>query len=121
MFFLLRKKGRKFSPNIELSLEKQVEIAKSMVNEKWKPKNILPISKSGTATHGSLEKIKAMCEKILSFPEIVGISIATRRLHNQKKLQIILWLFQKTYLKIELGLKLQGRYTENNKSFNELR
>lgn len=99
------------------SLITQFESVKSVLHKKWKNAKYIPFLEANTNTYGSLEKIKSVYEELLSYPDTVGLSIATRCDSIEPDVYDYLeTLSKRTFLTVELGL--QSSHDETLKFLN---
>ena len=76
------------------------------MHQKWQEASYIPYFQAGSNTYSSVEKLKSLYETALSFPDVVGLSIATRPdCINDEIADLLEEISQKTYLTVELGLR----------------
>ena len=95
-----------FAGNKEDTLEKQFETVKDMMLKKWPDAKYIGYFQARTNTYAPLEVLKEKYEKVLHFPNVIGLNIATRPDSiTEECLDYLEELNQRTYLTIELGLQ----------------
>ncbi len=95
-----------------LSIEEQFLNNIKILEKKWPNSLYIPYFQSGTNTYAPLEILKPLFEKLLDYPKVVGIAIATRPdAINKEIVDYLKELNQKTFLTVELGLQ-----SSNNKT-----
>jgi len=96
-----------FAGNKLLSLEKQFEQVKSLMEEKWSNGLYISYFQANTNTYDKVERLKSLYEKALSLDDkIVGLSIATRcDALDDEIYDLLSDINKKTYLQVELGLQ----------------
>lgn len=77
-----------------------------LVSKKWSDCYYMPYFQSYTNTYMSVDRLKSNVDKVISLPNVVGLSIATRPDSiSQDMLQYLIDLSKSTYLIVELGLQ----------------
>ncbi len=95
-----------FAGNIEDSLEKQYEEIKKVMDHKWANTKYIAYFQARTNTYAPVEKLKTIYEKVLTFPNVIGINIGTRPDSiSEECLDYLEDLNKRTYLTVELGLQ----------------
>ena len=95
-----------FAGNIEDSLEKQYEEIKKVMDHKWPNTKYIAYFQARTNTYAPVEKLKTIYEKVLTFPNVIGINIGTRPDSiSEECLDYLEDLNKRTYLTVELGLQ----------------
>ena len=95
-----------FSGNKKLSITDQMTEQITLLSEKWKSSMFIPYFQAGSNTYGEISKLSDMFEEALSFPDTVGLTIATRAdCTSDDILGLLKKLSDKTYLTVELGLQ----------------
>ena len=90
----------------EDSLEKQFEEVKEFMLKKWPNSKYIGYFQAHTNTYAPLPVLKEKYELVLSFPNVVGLSIATRPdAITEDCLDYLEDLSKRTYLTVELGLQ----------------
>ena len=88
------------------SLKEQFEDIKSVMIRKWPNAKFIGYFQANTNTYAPLSKLKDMYEEVLSFDDVIGLSIATRADSiTDECLDYLEELSKRTYLTIELGLQ----------------
>ncbi len=88
------------------SIEEQFIENITILERKWPNSYYIPYFQAGTNTNASLHTLKNLFEKLLNYPKVVGLSIATRPdCLNDEIIDYLSELNQKTFLTIELGLQ----------------
>lgn len=88
------------------TLEKQFADISKMMLKKWPKASFVAYFQANTNTYAPLSILKEKYEKALSFPNVIGISIATRcDAISDEVLDYLEELNKKTFLTIELGLQ----------------
>ena len=91
-----------FSGDIVESFIKGVEL----VSKKWKDCYYMPYFQSYTNTYMSVDRLKRSVDTVISLPNVIGISIATRPdCISNDMLKYLADLSKQTYLIVELGLQ----------------
>ncbi len=95
-----------FAGNKLDSLDKQFNDIKKIIDQKWSNLKYIAYFQANTNTYAPLEVLKEKFEKVLTFKDVVGLSIATRcdSISNEC-LDYLEDLNKRTYLTIELGLQ----------------
>lgn len=89
-----------------LSLREQFEQVRQVMNQKWPDAVYIPYFQAHTNTYAPLEVLKEKFEEALSFPDVMGLAIATRADCITDEIADYLGeLAQRTYLEVELGLQ----------------
>jgi radical SAM protein (TIGR01212 family) len=95
-----------FAGNAEFNLEKQYLQTKEMMHKKWPNANYIAYFQAFTNTYASVDVLRKLYYQALSFPGVVGLSIATRPdCLSEDVLQLLEEINSKTYLWVELGLQ----------------
>lgn len=95
-----------FAGKKEDDLLTQFEKIKKMMEQKWPDSYYIGYFQAATNTYAPLEVLKEKYETILSIPNVVGLSIATRSDAIEKDVMDYLEeLNKKTFLTVELGLQ----------------
>ena len=88
------------------SLKEQFEDIKKVMIRKWPDAKFIGYFQANTNTYAPLDKLKKMYEEVLSYENVIGLSIATRADSiTDECLDYLEELSKKTYLTIELGLQ----------------
>lgn len=95
-----------FAGDQSLSLREQFEQVRKVMNQKWPDAVYIPYFQAHTNTYAPLAVLKEKFEEALSFPNVVGLAIATRADCITDEIADYLGeLAQRTYLEVELGLQ----------------
>ncbi len=95
-----------FAGKKEDDLITQFNSVKTMMEKKWPDSYYIGYFQAATNTYAPLEVLKEKYETILSLPNVVGLSIATRSdAISDEVLDYLSELNKKTFLTIELGLQ----------------
>lgn len=95
-----------FAGDQSLSLREQFEQVRQVMDQKWPDAVYIPYFQAHTNTYAPLEILKEKFEEALSFPDVVGLAIATRADCITDEIADYLGeLAQRTYLEVELGLQ----------------
>ncbi len=87
-------------------LKEQFEDIKKIMIRKWPDAKFIGYFQANTNTYAPLDKLKKMYEEVLSYENVIGLSIATRADSiTDECLDYLEELSKKTYLTIELGLQ----------------
>ena len=115
--FCSKKGSGDFAGNKEDDLLTQFNSVKSKLNKKWKDTKYIAYFQANTNTYAPVSVLKEKFEKVLTFPNVVGISIATRPdAISCDCLKYLTDLNKRTFLTIELGL--QSMHDETLKLIN---
>lgn len=95
-----------FAGDKTLSLREQFEQIRKMMGKKWANTKYIPYFQAHTNTYAPLEVLKEKFEEALTFPDVVGLAIATRAdCISDAVADYLEELSQRTYLEVELGLQ----------------
>ena len=95
-----------YAGNVNKSLKDQYLEQKNMMDKKWPNAKYIAYFGSFTNTFDSVNNLKKRFEKVLTFPNVIGLSIGTRSDSiSDECLEYLKDLNQRTYLTIELGLQ----------------
>lgn len=99
------------------SILTQFEEVKAKLHLKWKEAKYIPYFQAHTNTYASADVLRERFEIVLSQPNVVGLSIATRAdCLEDDVLEYLSELRDRTYLIVELGL--QTIYDETGRKIN---
>jgi radical SAM protein (TIGR01212 family) len=95
-----------FCADKALPILQQINIQKTVLQNKWKELKIIPYFQSFTNTYAAVDVLRKKYEEALTAEECVGLSIATRAdcLGNDV-LDLLEELNSQTFLQVELGLQ----------------
>ena len=106
-----------FAGNKEDNLLTQFNNIKTMLNNKWPDTKYIAYFQANTNTYAPVNILKKKFEEVLTFENVVGISIGTRPdAISDECLEYLKDLNKRTYLTIELGL--QSMHDETLKLIN---
>lgn len=95
-----------FAGDKSKSLREQFDEISCAMSKKWHNAKFLPYLQAGTNTYAPLCRLKSVYEEVLSIPDIVGISIATRPdCIPDDVLGYLAEISNRTFLTVELGLQ----------------
>lgn len=95
-----------FAGNRVDSLEKQFRDIKAKMQSKWKSGKCIAYFQAFTNTHAPVHVLREKYETVLNFPDVVGLSIATRPdCLPDDVVDYLAELNERTYLWVELGLQ----------------
>ncbi len=95
-----------FAGNKEDDLLTQFNSVKEKLNNKWPDTKYIAYFQANTNTYAPVNVLKKKFEEVLTFPNVVGISIGTRPdTITDECLEYLINLNKETYLTIELGLQ----------------
>lgn len=95
-----------FAGDKNLPLRAQFEQVRQVMDHKWENARYIPYFQAHTNTYAPLPVLKEKFEEALSFPNIVGLAIATRAdCISEETADYLGQLAQRTYLEVELGLQ----------------
>ena len=95
-----------FAGDKTLDILTQFQEIKSVIDKKWPDCLYMPYLQANSNTYGTIEKLKSVYEPLLTLPDIVGISIATRAdCFNEEIYNYLEDLNKRIPIQIELGLQ----------------
>lgn len=95
-----------FATSATLPIEQQLQQAKALIRSKTTCNLYLAYFQSFTGTYGDLEHLEKIYQKVCDYPDIVGISIATRPdCLDKVALDMLARLAKRKPLWVELGLQ----------------
>lgn len=95
-----------FAGNKEDDLFTQFNSVKEKLNNKWPDTKYIAYFQANTNTYAPVHILRKKFEEVLTFPNVVGISIGTRPdAINDECLKYLSDLNKRTYLTVELGLQ----------------
>lgn len=95
-----------YAGSVDKSLKEQYIEQKEMIDKKWPDAKYIAYFGSFTNTFDSLENLKNKFETVLDFPNVIGLSIATRSDSiSEECYEYLDDLNSRTFLTIELGLQ----------------
>ncbi|MCS5423190.1 MULTISPECIES: TIGR01212 family radical SAM protein [Psychrilyobacter] len=104
-----------FAGSRKKSITDQIEEQLELIVKKFPHGNVIAYFQNFTNTYGDLEYLRKIYEEALSHPRVVGLAIATRPdCIDDKILDLLEELNNKTFLWIELGLQTTDEKTAEN-------
>ena len=101
-----------FAGDKTLDIISQFYSIKTVIDKKWQNCLYMPYLQANSNTYGSIEKLKSVYEPLVTLPDIVGISIATRAdCFNDEIYEYLADLNKKIPVQIELGLQTMHEKT----------
>lgn len=95
-----------FAGDKNLPLREQFDQIRAMMGKKWADTKYIPYFQAHTNTYAPLSVLKEKFEEALTFPNVVGLAIATRADCISDEIADYLGeLAKRTYLEVELGLQ----------------
>lgn len=95
-----------FAGNPQESLKTQFEKIKNNMHVKWKDAKYIAYFQAFTNTYSNVEHLRQMYEEVLTYENVVGISISTRPdCLPDDIVDLLIEISKKTFLIIELGLQ----------------
>lgn len=95
-----------FAGNPQMPISMQFEQVKEKMHHKWNDAKYIAYFQAHTNTYAPLSVLKKMFEEVLTYKNVVGISIATRAdCLSDDIVDYLAELNQRTYLIVELGLQ----------------
>ncbi len=95
-----------YAGNVFDPLKIQFDSVKDMMNKKWPNSKYIAYFQAHTNTYAKLSVLKEKYEEVLTYDNVVGLSIATRPdCISDECLEYLEDLNKRTYLTIELGLQ----------------
>lgn len=95
-----------FCAEKSLPILQQINIQKSVLQNKWKELKIIPYFQSFTNTYAPADVLRRKYEEALSVDDCVGLSVATRAdCLGEDVLNLLDEVNKRTFLQVELGLQ----------------
>jgi len=95
-----------FAGNVKEPLRIQFDNIREKMHQKWPNAKYIVYFQANTNTYASLEVLRQYFEEALSYPNVVGLSIATRAdCISEETADYLTGLSKRTYLIVELGLQ----------------
>lgn len=95
-----------FCAEKSLPILQQINIQKSILQNKWKELKIIPYFQSFTNTYAPVDVLRRKYEEALSVDDCVGLSVATRAdCLCEDVLNLLDEINKRTFLQVELGLQ----------------
>lgn len=93
--------GRRTAPLAEQFAERR-----AVESAKWPRSASIVYFNTGTNTYAPVEKLRAVFEEAIGFPDVVGLAVATRADSvSDEALELLRELSERTFLVVELGLQ----------------
>ncbi len=106
-----------YAGSVSKSLKEQYLEQKEMMDKKWPNAKYIAYFGSFTNTFDTVDNLKKRFEEVLTFPNVIGLSIGTRSDSiSNECLEYLKELNKRTYLTIELGL--QSSFNDTLKYIN---
>jgi len=106
-----------FAGNPSEGLRSQFDNVREKLHEKWHEAKYIPYFQAHTNTYAPVDVLKKLYEEVLSFDNVVGLSIATRAdCIDDDAFEYLCELNSRTYLVVELGL--QSIYDKTGERIN---
>lgn len=106
-----------FAGKPEDSLREQFDQVRTKLHQKWPQALYIPYFQAHTNTYAPLSTLKAYYEEVLTYPDVVGLAIATRAdCITEEIADYLAELNRRTYLIVELGL--QSTFEETGQRIN---
>ncbi len=106
-----------FTNDAKLSITEQLTAEKERIEKKHPNPKLIAYFQAHTNTYADTTTLRRKYDEALAFPDVVGLSIATRPDCIDEEISDLLYEYsQKTYLTVELGLQTVN--DETAKSFN---
>lgn len=103
-----------FAGQAKDSLNQQFDSVKKVIDKKWPNSKYIAYFQAHTNTYAPLDVLKQKYEEVLTFPNVVGLAIATRPDSiSDECLDYLEELSKRTYLLVELGLQTIHEQTAN--------
>lgn len=94
-------------------IHKQMQEQIKLLSDKWKDGKYIAYFQNFTNTYKSVEELKQIYEEAMTFPDTVGLAIATRPdCLSEEVLDLLEEFSKRTYLWVELGLQSIHKKTE---------
>lgn len=88
------------------SLRQQFDTVRQKMGEKWETDKYIVYLQAHSNTYASVERLREIYSEVLSFPDVVGLSVATRAdCLDKEKTALLEEISRETYLNVELGLQ----------------
>lgn len=108
-----------FTNDSAISITQQLRAEQERIAKKHKNPRLIAYFQAHTNTYAPVSVLKEKYSEALSFPNVVGLSIATRPdCIDEEIAKLLKELSDKTYLTVELGLQTIHDKTEFNRGYN---
>lgn len=95
-----------FAGDKRLTIHEQMQSQVSLLNTKWPDSKYIAYFQNFTNTYDSVENLRKKYDEALSFPNVIGLAIATRPdCLSEDVLNLLQEYNSKTFLWVELGLQ----------------
>jgi radical SAM protein (TIGR01212 family) len=95
----------------------QFDTVRRKMGEKWETDKYIVYLQAHSNTYAPLERLRQIYSEVLSFPNVVGLSVATRAdCLDEEKVKLLEEISKQTYLNVELGL--QSIFDETARKIN---
>lgn len=95
-----------FAAESSLSVKEQIDKTRTVMEHKWKNCGLIPYFQAHTNTYAPLDVLKEKYEEALSYPDVVGLNIATRAdALPDDVCEYLGEIAERTVLTVELGLQ----------------
>ena len=95
-----------FAGDPALSVTAQLSQMKKIYEQKWPNSLFIPYFQAGSGTYAPVPRLRNLYEEALSFPDVVGLSVATRPdCLPDEVLDLLEEFSRRTFLTVELGLQ----------------
>ena len=95
-----------FAESPTLPLREQYDRQREFLSHKWPVERCIPYFQARTNTYAPVERLEAMFREVLTYPDVVGLSIATRAdCLPTDVIGLLRELSEETVLTVELGLQ----------------
>ncbi len=99
------------------SLRVQFDTVRKKMGEKWETDKYIVYLQAHSNTYAPIDTLKRIYTQVLDFPNVVGLSVATRAdCLDDEKIDLLEEISKETYLNVELGL--QSIYDETARRIN---
>jgi hypothetical protein len=104
--FCSEKGSGDFSGKRDISITEQISNQIDLSKAKWPDAKYIVYFQNFTNTYGNIEKLKSLYYEALSYPDVIGLAIATRPdCISDDVYNLLSELNKKTFLWVELGLQ----------------
>ena len=95
-----------FAESPTLPLREQYDRQREFLSHKWPVERCIPYFQARTNTYAPVERLEAMFREVLTYPDVVGLNIATRAdCLPTDVIGLLRKLSEETVLTVELGLQ----------------
>ena len=95
-----------FAESPTLPLREQYDRQREFLSHKWPVERCIPYFQARTNTYAPVERLEAMFREVLTYPDVVGLNIATRAdCLPTDVIGLLRELSEETVLTVELGLQ----------------